>query len=503
MKKIYTKSQAREADLKTSRLHKIPSLVLMERAALSVADFIEQHYSRTDRILCLAGTGNNGGDAMALCRILYVRGYSVNYCLLGPESKLTESARVQYESLLSYGLPGKEPDWRDCDLIVDGIFGIGLSREIAGPIADLIQEINTGEKPVIALDIPSGLDADTGAVLGACLRTDETFSFQFLKPGLLLGQGRNVCGRVHVAEIGIAEPDPNLLSIPRLALEEEDMHSLLPVRDAEGNKASFGKVLVIAGSDQISGAAVLSARAALTSGAGMVRVYTHENNRVIIGSAFPEALITTYGDSRDKDVLEEAMNWADSLLIGPGLGQTARAEEILDQVLSASSLPMVIDADALNLLSKNMGRLLKAHHEMVLTPHMGEMARMTGESMHLLKGQTLRAAEEFAGDYQVHLILKDATTVTALPYSRTYINTSGNSGMATAGSGDVLAGICAGLIAQGMEAGQAAACSVFIHGLAGDLAASRKGARSLLAGDLLETLPEILKKFSERKRGRL
>lgn len=492
MKKIYTRSQAKEADAKTSQLHKIPSLVLMERAALSVADFIEDNYTKATRILCLAGTGNNGGDAMALCRILFARGFQVSYRLLGTESSLTESAGLQYQSLLSYGLTSIEADVKAFDLIVDGIFGIGLAREIQGSLARLIGEINASGKPVIAMDIPSGLDADTGAIRGSCVRAIETFSFQFLKPGLLLGQGRNVCGRVHLPEIGIVEPETDPALFTRLALEREDLAGFLTVRDAAGNKGTFGKVLVIAGSEQISGAAVLSAKAALISGAGMVRVYTHEKNRVVIGSAFPEALITSYEDSWNSDDMKEMMDWADSVLIGPGMGRSERAMQMLTFVLSDATLPIVIDADALNLLSEEPALLLKPHEEWILTPHMGEMARLTGKTLAFLKEHTLEQAEAFAREYRVALVLKDATTVTALPCAKTYLNTSGNSGMATAGSGDVLAGLCAGFLAQREEVKETAAYAVFIHGLAGDLAAAKKGKRAMIAGDLLETLPQIL-----------
>ena len=494
MKRIYTVSQAREADVRTSQLHKIPGLVLMERAALSVSDYIEDKYAKRTRILCLAGTGNNGGDAMALCRILFVRGFDVSYCLLGPESRLSESAKIQYQSLLSYGLSSlavEETDFKSFDLIVDGIFGIGLSRDIQHPLAELIGEVNASGRPVIAMDIPSGLNADTGAVMGACIRASETFSFQFLKPGILLGQGRSVCGRVHLPEIGIDAIETGATLPVCLALEREDLDGFLTDRDATGNKGSFGKVLVIAGSEEICGAAVLSSKAALLSGAGMVRLYTHEKNRTVIGTAFPEALITTYGNSWSRDEIKEAMDWADSILIGPGIGRSDQAREMLDFVLSDPALPAVIDADALNLLSEEPNSLLKHHGKWILTPHMGEMARLTGKGISWLKEHALEAAETFARDYQVDLILKDATTVTALPCGRTYLNSSGNSGMATAGSGDVLAGLCAGYLAQKKNPEEVAAYAVFIHGMAGDLAAAKKGKGAMIAGDILEALPQI------------
>ena len=486
MKRIYTGSQAREADVRTSQLHKIPGLVLMERAALSVSDYIEDKYAKRTRILCLAGTGNNGGDAMALCRILFVRGFDVSYCLLGPESGLSESAKIQYQSLLSYGLSSlavEETDFKS--------FGIGLSRDIQHPLAELIGEVNASGRPVIAMDIPSGLNADTGAVMGACIRAGETFSFQFLKPGILLGQGRSVCGRVHLPEIGLVALETGATLPVCLALEREDLDGFLTDRDATGNKGSFGKVLVVAGSEEICGAAVLSSKAALLSGAGMVRLYTHEKNRTVIGTAFPEALITTYGNSWSRDEIKEAMDWADSILIGPGIGRSDQAREMLDFVLSDPALPAVIDADALNLLSEEPNCLLKPHGKWILTPHMGEMARLTGKGISWLKEHALEAAETFARDYQVDLILKDATTVTALPCGRTYLNSSGNSGMATAGSGDVLAGLCAGYLAQKKNPDEVAAYAVFIHGMAGDLAAAKKGKGAMIAGDILEALPQI------------
>ena len=497
MEYILTKKEMREADERTSSSMHIPSPVLMERAALAVADCVLNIIDSMEEasILVVAGCGNNGGDGFAAGRILLERGIKADFCLIGPEEKCSEGEKEEIASLRALDeelvIYDEIPE-NNYKIVIDAIFGIALNRDVEGKFRDAVEGINrlreNGAR-VVSIDIPSGINADSGKVMGAAVFADYTIACAFRKPGLLLNPGAIHAGKIITAKVGITEK--SFCSLPLIsAPTAEDLR--LPERISDSNKGTYGKVLVVAGSDEICGAALLAAKAALKTGCGMVKVFTHENNRTAIQSSFPEALITVYDESENiTDKLKKSMEWSDSIVVGPGMGKGDRAKEILSCLLESAKVPIVADADALNIISENPEILEGKDPDMVITPHIGEMSRLTGLSIIDIKDDPVETARRFATEHRLICVLKDARTVTAMPDGRAVINTSGNNGMSTAGSGDVLAGMLGSLIAQGLNTEEAAWRGVFLHGAAGDKAKEKTGAHAMLAGDIISAISEI------------
>lgn len=489
MKYLVTAEEMRRIDNNTIEQIGIPAMVLMERAALAACGLIEkysgEHPELPRTVLVMAGTGNNGGDGLALARLLSEKSYRVEVWCPGEEQRASEQWRLQKKILAHYpvGFSAK-PQKSEYTILVDALFGVGLSREITGAYGEAVDTFNRLSGRKLALDLPSGIDSDTGRILGRAVRADETVTFGFCKRGLALYPGCRLAGKVTVADIGISQAAFFGNSPGMFALDERT-EELLPERSPWGNKGTFGKVLLIAGSVNMAGAAVLAARAAYRIGAGMVKVITPEENRVILQSAVPEALFGT-----EKN-LEESLGWADVIAIGPGLGKSGAALRVLETVLKGSSLPLLMDADALNLLSEqpSLRQLVSAQgaggRSIVLTPHAGELARLMGRSIPEVKENLADCCGELAMELQTVTVAKDARTFICRTGKPVCVNLSGNSGLATAGSGDVLAGMIAGLMAQGMEAYEAACAGVCIHGRLGDKAAAEAGEHACMAGDLV------------------
>ena len=495
MKYILDSREAKAADAATIQYFGVPSPVLMERAALTVVEEIEKRYPGADSFLIVCGSGNNGGDGFAAARLLFLEGHRVVVAFVGNENKMSADGAMQLAIVRKYGIPViSEIPEENFDVVLDGVFGIGLSRDVAGHYAEVIRQMNEKTGIKVAIDISSGINADDGRVMGTAFRADLTVTFGFAKRGHLLYPGASYAGELVVTEIGIDEVSLRGLVPPVKMLEEKDL-ALLPARRADTNKGSYGKVLVIAGSVNMAGAAYFSASAAYRTGAGLVRVLTPEENRVIIQSTVPEAVLTTYNSgSFEKGKVLDCLAWADAIVLGPGLGTGEVSAKIVETVLSEADCPCVVDADALNLAAERHFRPGKTGPLRILTPHPGEMARLCGCSVKEVKDSLLETALSYAKEQGVILVLKDAHTVTALPDGTAYINASGNNGMATGGSGDVLAGVIAGLLAQGCTPETAAPLGVYVHGLAGDAAAERYGKYGMTASDLAAGIPEVLKK---------
>lgn len=494
MKYLVNSREMRQYDNNTSEICKVPSLLLMEQAALAACEEIEKLVRKEEAILIVCGTGNNGGDGLAIGRILFLKGYTVDLLLLGDEKKATEQNKKQQEILNAYNVPVYKdiPAGKDYHLVVDAIFGVGLTRKIEGVYRNTIEELNKLSGYKVAIDIPSGVSADDGAVLGAAFYADKTITFAFDKVGLHLWPGNAVAGDVIVKEIGITERSFLERKPAVAALEETDLEQLA-VRPSHSNKGTFGKLLIIAGSVNMAGAAVLAGKSAYSSGCGLVRILTPEENRVIIQTALPEAILTTYSSKKaETELIKEVLEWADVVLIGPGIGTGEVSEAVLKQVLKSVTVPVVMDADALNLVAKDVDILKKPHTEMIITPHLGEMSRLTGDSVAFLQTRLLDTARDFANTYNVTCVLKDERTITSVPYGTTYVNLSGNAGMATAGSGDVLAGIIGSLMAQGYSSENAAPLAVYLHGAAGDCMVKETGKAGLVASDLIQGIRRIL-----------
>jgi len=494
MKYLVNSREMRQYDKNTSEILKVPSLILMEQAAIAACGELEKVLAKEDTILIVCGVGNNGGDGLALGRLLYLKGYIVELVLIGDEKKSTEQNRKQQEILSAYGVPVlKEiPTGRTYQMVVDAIFGVGLTRRIEGSYKSVIESMNELKGLKIALDIPSGVSADDGAVLGIAFRADKTITFAFDKVGLHLWPGNEFTGQIIIKEISITEHSFLERKPAVMAIEERDLESIA-ARPSHSNKGTFGKLLIVAGSVNMAGAAILSGKSAYAAGCGIVRILTPEENRVIIQTSLPEAVLTTYSSKKaDEEVVKDAMDWADVILIGPGIGTDRVAEILVKQMLKNASVPILMDADALNIVSKDVSILKRPHTEMVVTPHLGEMSRLTGDSVTFIQTHLMDVAKDFANTYNVTCVLKDERTITSVPYGETFVNLSGNAGMATAGSGDVLSGIIASLMAQGYSSEKAAPLGVYLHGAAGDCMISETGKAGLMASDLICGIRRIL-----------
>lgn len=495
MKYLVTAGEMQRFDANCIEKIGIPAMVLMERAALAAFERVQTYCAGLDKeprtVLIMVGIGNNGGDGLALARLLSEAGIRTEIWIVGNIGKASEQWTRQHNILKSYPVEmSTKPAMREYTVIIDALFGVGLSREITGDFREAVEIFNRLSGYRIALDMPSGVNSDSGSILGCAVRADETVTFGFCKRGLILYPGCEYAGKVTVAEIGISERS-FFGAEPGMFAYDEAPKMLLPERTKSGNKGTFGKVLLIAGSRNMAGAAILAAKSAYRIGAGMVKVITPMDNRVILQETIPEALLGTAED------LEESLVWADVVAIGPGLGKDDEAFGCLKRVIGGCDKPLLLDADALNLLAEHpeyLERLAEqglAGRGLVLTPHMGELARLTGETIPRLKENPVEYGCRLAAKLHAVVAAKDARTFVCGEEVPVCVNISGNSGMATAGSGDVLAGVIAGLIAQGKSGLEAARSGVYIHGLAGDAASARLGEHACMAGDIVEELGRL------------
>ena len=499
MREVVTAGEMKALDKNTIEKAGIPSLVLMERAALQIVAEITERLKNKDKekILVVCGTGNNGGDGLAIARLLHLKGIKTWYYILGSEEKMTSETACQLKTAQYYQVPrANNLKLNEYTTIVDAIFGVGLSRPVEGKYGEIISELNQASAYKVAVDIPSGIDADTGFEKGIAFRADLTVTFAFRKRGLCFYPGRMYGGEIVVADIGIYSiPDR---PVRMHYLESKDLETL-PERVPYGNKGTFGKVLLVAGCEGMCGAAYLSAAAALKCSAGMVKIQTVEANRIPLQTLLPEAMISCeFDESKNQAMLD----WCDVLVIGPGLGTGAKSREREQWFLSraaACGKPVVLDADGLNLLAVHEDWKKFLGENVIVTPHIGEMSRLCGKSIGDIQDCLAQIASDYAKETNVVCVLKDACTVVADAAGEMYLNLSGNAGMATAGSGDVLSGVLAGILCMYLAQEKKpapvvlSALGVYIHGAAGDLAAQMIGQRGMTAGDIIRFLPEILK----------
>lgn len=472
----------------------IPAMVLMERAALAVVEELIKAIPHPVPALVVCGSGNNGGDGFATARLLSERGIMADVLFAGKDASMTEECRLQRAICENCGIKiVRDFPEKEYTIIVDALFGIGLSRDVTGAYAELIGKMNASAAYKIAVDIPSGIRADTGTVPSAAVQADLTVTFAARKLGQVLYPAAGFCGKVICRPVGIPVRKADTIAF---ALGREDL-SRLPKRVPWANKGTCGKVLLIAGAEGMSGAACLCAEAAYRMGSGLVRVLTPECNRVVIQTKLPEAIVTAYQNTEDaKEKLIRAMTWADVIGIGPGLGMAENARTLLEAVLKAWTGPLVIDADGLNLLAANPKWnvwLLERTAPAIVTPHIGEMARLVQKTSQEVLAERIACCRDYAKAHHLICVEKDARTIIS-DGEQVYINVSGNHGMATGGSGDVLTGMICGLLAQGMEPFDAAIFGAYLHGLVGEEAAAVLGARAMLAGDLVREIGTVLRK---------
>lgn len=516
MKKEYLVSakEMKQLDANTIEKTGIPSLVLMERASLAVAGCVMDYLgsNRTDRILVVAGTGNNGADGICAGRILTEYGYPVDICLLQGSHGCTEELLLQKKIAESYGisfLREEEIDFSHYKVIVDAIFGVGLNRDVTGPAKEMIDRLNQAGSYVVSVDIPSGINASTGEVCNVAVKADETVTFGFYKCGQTFYPGRIYCGKVTKACIGINETsfygnEPSVFTYIGGTEEKIDFG-----RNDAGNKGTFGKVLVVAGRSSTAGAALLCATSALRSGCGMVAVLTEESNKETFLAGLPEAMVETFAADDAGDVLldklDKWLNWADVCVIGCGLSKDEIAYELLSHTLTSFDKTIVADADAIHLLArydelkditvargKNTGK-----ESVIVTPHPGELAALAHCGIPEVKADRMGVVQKVCKEYGVITVAKDADTLCMAKGEHTYLNSSGNDGMSTAGSGDVLAGLIGSFAARSVRLGkdiyEAVCLAVYVHGLAGDYQAEQNGKSFMVASDIIEAYKYILK----------
>lgn len=495
----------------------IPGMVLMENAACAVLRVLQEVYRPCpqDKIVILAGVGNNGGDGFALARHVTAGGGRAAVLIINPQKReIQGDARTNLDILLRLGTPVTqivtEGDLAhalhgaaDAAVFVDALFGIGLTRPLEGLYAQAAKWLNGQDKPILAVDIPSGVDGETGAVRGIAVSADHTVTFGYLKRGHLLYPGRSHAGVIHTAAIGFPQDSPRAARTAAFTLDASDAAKLLPPRPAEGHKGAFGRLAVLAGSPGLTGAAYLTAQSASKSGAGLVTLGLPAALQPILAVKLSEVMTQALPDGGTGHLTRDSLPEIDALLsgkdvlaLGPGLGKSLEVFHSIRHILRTQELSIVLDADGLNHISQDMTLLKEYRGEAVLTPHPGEMARITGGSIPEILSDPAFAARAFAMDHRCVLLLKGSATLVADPRGRLYINRTGNAGMAAGGSGDCLTGVIGALLAQGLPAFEGAVLGCFLHGLAGDLAAAEKGEAGMTAVDLMEAVPQAFKALS-------
>lgn len=508
---VVTAEEMRRLDADALATYGIPVAILMEQAGMGVVREMERRFGdlKGRSIVVLAGKGHNGGDGLVAARHLLQRGASVHVFLTFPPDASRGEARTQSQIVRNIGGRILDPSAYDrarfrsvlqeADLIIDALVGTGLSAPIAGLAAELITDLNASGKPVIAVDIPSGISADTGEALGSAVRAALTVTFALPKRGHFLPPGSEHTGELRVVDIGIPRRAIERAALPLSIFTAEAAAAALPTRPREGHKGTFGHVLVVAGSIGKSGAAMLTSRAALRTGAGLTTLACPEGvlrsgedkPAEIMTIPLPETPEHTIA-ARSLDLLLAASKQTTVVALGPGLSTHPETQSVIRELVARLSMPMVIDADGLNALADHLEPLKRQHAPMILTPHPGEMGRLTRLGSREVQRRRIDLAMEFAKTHQVVLVLKGARTVVASPDGRATLNPTGNSGMATAGTGDVLTGVIAALMAQGLAPADAARLGVYIHGAAGDLVAGERGERGMMAGDLIDRIPSVL-----------
>jgi hydroxyethylthiazole kinase-like uncharacterized protein yjeF len=517
--RVLNSSQMRDADKRTIEEIGIPSLVLMENAGRQAVAAMEAMYGdlleRDVAVLC--GRGNNGGDGFVVARTLVQRGVDVSVFLIGRVADVRGDARTNLEILGRLGLTVVEvadsQAWElhftevsDCTLIVDAIFGTGLNAPVSGFIESVIADVNASGIPVVAIDLPSGLSADSHESSGPSIDAALTITLAAPKLPLVLPPAETHAGDIVIADIGIPGDVIEALDGPRIdLLTRASMRELITPRTPDSHKGDYGRVLIVAGSRGKTGAAHLAALGALRSGAGLVTVATPSNCLNIVASMGPEYMTEPLDEAingLDPDGVEHLLEIArDVIAIGPGLGQADATKEFIKQLVDRATMPLVVDADGLNAFVGDPDRLTgREGRDVIITPHPGEMARLVGMSTDEVQASRLEIARNFAAAHHVYVVLKGHRTLIATPDEKVFINPTGNPGMATGGTGDVLTGMIAAWLAQLLDAEAACKLAVYLHGLAGDLAEADEGEVAMTSADVAGHLGDAILELTARRR---
>ena len=496
--KVYTAAQIREIDAFTIEHESISSLNLMERASIAVAKELFERWGNSVSYKVFAGPGNNGGDALAVSRLLAKAGCRVSVYLfntkgnLSPDCqtnkiRLRESRNVNFVEVTSSFAP---PILNSDDVVIDGLFGTGVNRPLSGGFAGVVKYINSSDATVVSIDVPSGLMCEDNEhnVADHIVKADYTFTFQYPKLAFFFPENEQYVGEWFVLDIKLLEPTGEEFSTPYNYIERSSVASLLRKRARFAHKGTAGNAVLVAGKRGMVGAAILASRACLRSGVGKVTVHTQECNVVPLQISVPEAVLSIGND----DVCFSQsfpMHGFDALAIGPGIGrESSTAQAMIEQVRLSSNLSVVLDADAINILGDHRGWISQLPKQCILTPHKKELFGLIGASVNSY--DQLCKTCELCSRQQIYVVIKGAFSAIVCPDGAVYFNPTGNQGMATAGSGDVLTGVILALLAQGYDADSAVKLGVYLHGLAGDVASETRGCEGLVASDIVESLPE-------------
>lgn len=517
---VVTAKEMRELDRLTIEKYKVPSLTLMERAGEGVFMALVERFPRAVKkgVLVVVGRGNNGGDGLVIARYLKKKRIPCEVVLLDQKEKLSRDSAENLRAYLK--VKGKvsqvkadplsllSQKFKDHGILIDAILGTGLKQEVQGLYANVIEVMNASGLPIVAVDMPSGLDADGGEPLGVAIQAETTVTFGYPKLGQVVYPGPSYVGELAVVDIGIEPKAVQEVSPRTELLEEEEVRWLVPSRNPDSHKGIYGHLLVVAGSRGKTGAAIMACRAAMRVGVGLVTLAAPRSLNDVFAGALVESMTEPLEESSEEDL--EAPNdrvWArlldkkSALLFGPGIGLKGGAKSALWWLLRNLEIPLVIDADGLTHLAGETSRLRGAKTPPLLTPHPGEMARLMGSDTAAVNRDRVGIARTFAMEHHCHVVLKGARSVIATLDGKVYINPTGNAGMASAGMGDVLAGILAALLAQGFGVEEALKLGVFLHGFVGDRVAESQGEMGMIASDVVEALPRGIKDLQTMRNG--
>jgi hydroxyethylthiazole kinase-like uncharacterized protein yjeF len=513
MMKVATAEQMQELDRKAIEAYRIPGIVLMENAGRGAAEVITNTFPdlQKKRIALIAGKGNNGGDGFVIARQLLNRGISVKAFLLTDPKTLRGDAETNFQIFQRMkgeviSVPSSKDyqkvkkDLEKFDLLIDGIFGTGLDAEVRGYYREVIDHLNTLQKTIIAIDIPSGLNADTGKPLGTAIRASLTITFGLPKVGHLISPGLDYVGEVKVIDIGIPKRLVEEEKIQTYLLEDEEIRKWLSIpRRPDTHKGDYGHLLVIAGSVGKTGAGAMACEAALRMGVGLVTLAIPKSLNPIMEMKLTEVMTEPLPETPKQTLSLRAFNSILHLcenkrvvIIGPGLGTFKETQSLILKLVKTLNLPIVLDADGLTALAIQTKILTAANRPLILTPHPGEMARLIGSTVKEVQEDRIGISRKFSQTHHVYLVLKGHRTLIATPKGEVFINPTGNPGMASGGTGDVLTGMIGGLISQGFDILPSLQISVYLHGLAGDGVVREIGEKSLIATDIIEKIPALL-----------
>lgn len=508
--RIVTAAQMKLIDETTINNMGIPGIVLMENAAIAVVSELSNDMGGVSgrNVMIFAGKGNNGGDAFVVARHLRRQDANVLVILLSKYQDVLGDARVNLDIAKNMGITVVEvidkyhfekikESLYITDAVIDGIFGIGLKGDIEGIQRDIIEIINNSGRYVLSIDVPSGLDATAGKVMGACIRANKTVTFGFVKVGMVIAPGSFYCGNIAVRDIGVSDRFTDFDESNMYLIEKSMAADAFGARNPDTHKGDYGKILVIAGSTGMAGSAALCCRAAMRAGAGLVYVGACKKIDSILSQKLTEEIIVPIEFAADNSALQQLLYTVDAVVVGPGLSRDINVAQTVTGIIAESTVPTVLDADALNILAKDINVLNTAKAPMIVTPHPGEMARILNIDTEAVQSNRIMHTTEFAKKRNVITVLKGYRTVISDIDGTVYINPTGNAGMATAGSGDVLSGIIGTLLGRGIKPINAVNAAVYVHGLAGDLAAEEKGEHGLIASDIIDRIPDAAKKLFE------